>query len=106
MESLINRLKKIYLLIKRYNNNNKYKVVYDKVYKNLILIYTNQYERLGISDLYVYFDKERLNINIVLSRASCFIGESGFYYYKYKKYMELDLGVEVQINLIEDIRFE
>jgi ribosomal protein S3 len=109
MKTLINDIKNIYLLIKRYYNDNRYKLAYGEAYKNLRLVYTNQFDTcliyLGITDIYVYFDIDKFIINIVLSRPGEFIGESGIYYDTYKKYMEEDLGIEVQINLIEDRKF-
>lgn len=109
MKSLINDIKNIYLLIKRYYNDKRYSFAYKKAYENLHLVYTNQYDTnllyLGIIDLYVYFDKDKFIINIVLSRPGMFIGKSGIYYDTYKKYMEEDLGIKVDIKIIEDNRF-
>jgi ribosomal protein S3 len=109
MKSIIKDIKNIYLLIKRYYNDKYYKVVYDIAYENLRLTYINQFDTslfyLGITDLYLYFHDNKIIINIVLSRPGNFIGESGLYYNQYKKYMEEDLGIEVQINLIEDNKF-
>ncbi len=94
MKTLINDLKKIYLLIKRYYNDKRYKVAYDKAYRNLRIIYSDQNDvslsYLGIRDLYVNFDTDKFIINIVLSRPGLFIGKSGIYYDVYKKYMEED----------------
>ena len=109
MKTLINDLKSIYLLIKRYYNDKRYRFAYDKAYNNLKIIYTDEFGSslmyLGIKDLYVYFDTDKFIINIVLSKPGIFIGKSGIYYDVYKKYMEEDLGIEVKINLIEDRTF-
>ena len=79
MKTLINDIKNIYLLIKRYYNDKRYSFAYDKAIKNLRLLYTNQYDTnllyLGITDLYVDFDEDKFIINIVLSRPGEFIGE-------------------------------
>jgi len=98
-------LKDIYNLLIIYYNRRKYLFAWYVVYSSIKYIYT-EYDTylgyLGITDLYVFYKKDRYVINITLSRPGEFIGTHGDLYSKFKQNCIEDLGCDVEINLIED----
>jgi len=98
-------LKDIYNLLIIYYNRRKYLFAWHVVYSCIKYNYT-EYDTylgyLGITDLYVFYKKDRYIINITLSRPGEFIGTHGNLYSEFKQNCIEHLGCDVEINLIED----
>lgn len=116
MKNLINDLKEIHKLIKRYYNDKKYKYALKTCIDCLHYIYCSiddfdMYQNdlfiLGITDIWVNFNKsnDMFIFTIKLKRPGLLIGTGGSMHMELIKELEHRLNRPVLIDIIEEKRF-